>query len=356
MRLWEKIVPLGIPLAWLNLVQERKRFIAALFGITFAVTLMLFQMGLNSALFLQVVAPHQHMAGDLVVVSPHYEYFGIRRGFPQARLLQAEADVDVTRAAAVYSANLPLKHPKTGALRDIFVIAYDPAQSPWKPGFVDAFDRALKEPGTFVFDRLSQAGFGDYDSWLAEGKPVETELAGRHAKAIGTFEMGTTFAADGNLITGLDTFLALGGGQRSRIDIGLLHLRKGADAATVAERLNQRLLSDVQVLPIEVFIQNEQDYWSKRTPIGFVIGASMLVALIVGAVIVYQILYTDVNDHLEEYATLKSIGFRDRYFTSLILQESLILGQGHPGAGADLIDVPERRGLCDPQAAQRQPG
>ena len=51
----------------------------------------------------------------------------------------------------------------------------------------------------------------------------------------------------------------------------------------------------------------------------------MAVALIVGAVIVYQILYTDVTDHLEEYATLKSIGFRDSYFTSVILQESVIL-------------------------------
>jgi putative ABC transport system permease protein len=51
----------------------------------------------------------------------------------------------------------------------------------------------------------------------------------------------------------------------------------------------------------------------------------MLVAMFVGAVIVFQILYTDVSDHLPEYATLKSIGFSDGYFTRLVLQESLIL-------------------------------
>jgi putative ABC transport system permease protein len=73
------------------------------------------------------------------------------------------------------------------------------------------------------------------------------------------------------------------------------------------------------------FILKEKTYWAQRTPIGFVIGASMMVALIVGAVIVYQILYTDVTDHLPEYATLKSIGFTDGYFIRLVLQESVIL-------------------------------
>ena len=73
------------------------------------------------------------------------------------------------------------------------------------------------------------------------------------------------------------------------------------------------------------YIQNEKDYWAVRTPIGFVIGASMAVAIFVGAVIVYQILYTDVSDHIPEYATLKAIGFSDGFFVWTIVQESIIL-------------------------------
>ena len=102
-------------------------------------------------------------------------------------------------------------------------------------------------------------------------------------------------------------------------------LEEGSDANQVAQKLRETLPKDVKVMTRQQFIQNEKDYWGERTPIGFVISASMTVALIVGAVIVYQILYTDVTDHLEEYATLKSIGFRDSYFISLILQESIIL-------------------------------
>jgi putative ABC transport system permease protein len=51
----------------------------------------------------------------------------------------------------------------------------------------------------------------------------------------------------------------------------------------------------------------------------------LMMGLLVGAIIVYQILYTDVSDHLGEYATLKAMGYRDRYLFSVVIQESVIL-------------------------------
>ena len=46
---------------------------------------------------------------------------------------------------------------------------------------------------------------------------------------------------------------------------------------------------------------------------------------IVGIVIVYQILYSDVSEHLPEYATLKAMGYSDRYLLGVLLQEALFL-------------------------------
>lgn len=322
----ERIIPLGIPLAWLNLRKEPRRFLATVAGVCFAVTLMLFQMGLNTALFKQVVAPHLNMDADVVLASPQYEYFGIRRSFPLARLQQAASLEAVSSTAALYSTNLPLKNPETGSDRDIFVIAFDPAESPWKSDFIGPLQRSLKEGPNAIFDRLSQDGFGRFDQLLESQEQLPTELNGKAINITGTFEMGTTFAADGNLMLGLDTFLdVFPGSRRTQVDIGLVKLKPGYDAESTVRELRHRLMDDVQVQTISDFIADEQAYWSQRTPIGFVIGASMTVALIVGAVIVYQILYTDVNDHLSEYATLKSIGFSDNYFNSLVLQESLIL-------------------------------
>ena len=46
---------------------------------------------------------------------------------------------------------------------------------------------------------------------------------------------------------------------------------------------------------------------------------------IVGTVIVYQILYSDVSEHLSEYATLKAMGYGDFYLIKVLLQEALLL-------------------------------
>jgi putative ABC transport system permease protein len=56
-------------------------------------------------------------------------------------------------------------------------------------------------------------------------------------------------------------------------------------------------------------------------------------------VIVYQILYTDVTDHLPEYATLKAMGYKDIYFLGVVFQEALILAiLGYlPGLGVSVV-------------------
>jgi putative ABC transport system permease protein len=46
---------------------------------------------------------------------------------------------------------------------------------------------------------------------------------------------------------------------------------------------------------------------------------------IVGTIIVYQVLFADVADHLSEYATLKAIGYADAFIASVVLFEAVIL-------------------------------
>ncbi len=323
----ERFFPLGIPLAWRQLVAEKKRFAAAVAGITFAVTMMLYQMGLESALFDQVVAPLLQMNGDIVLISPQYEYFGISREFPQTRLTQASSLPEVFDTAALLQGTLPFKNPQTGRDRDIFVMAFNPSDYPFTNPDIVNHQALLKRDRMVLFDTLSRADYGPIGELFAQKGEVTTEIAGKSAKVVGVFEMGPTFAADGNLLMGRDAFLALWPSAReNQISIGLLQLKPGADPNAVAQKLRTKLTAgDVDVYTRDEFIQKEKTYWSQRTPIGFVIGASLLVSLIVGAVIVYQILYTDVTDHLHEYATLKSIGFTDGFFVKLVLQESLIL-------------------------------
>ena len=215
MPLLTKIIPLGIPLAWLNLVKEKKRFFAAVAGIIFAVTMMLYQMGLKTAMFTQVVFPHLMMNGDIVIVNPQYEYFGISRGFTEKRLSQAYALPEVKDTAPLYLINLPIKNPETQVNRDIFIIGFDPADKPFNDPAIESQQNMLKIPGNALFDVRSHAKFGPVEELLEEGT-VKTETNGSRTQIVGSFEMGTTFAADGNLLVSTQTFLRIFPGQNPR--------------------------------------------------------------------------------------------------------------------------------------------
>ena len=63
----------------------------------------------------------------------------------------------------------------------------------------------------------------------------------------------------------------------------------------------------------------------------------LLIGVLVGLVIVYQVLSADVADHLREYATFKAMGYGPRFFLGIVLEEALVLGIFGFVAGCFLI-------------------
>ena len=45
----------------------------------------------------------------------------------------------------------------------------------------------------------------------------------------------------------------------------------------------------------------------------------------VGVIIVYQVLSTDVNSHIKEYATFKAMGYNNLYLLGVVFEEAIIL-------------------------------
>ena len=66
-------------------------------------------------------------------------------------------------------------------------------------------------------------------------------------------------------------------------------------------------------------------YWLNRTGLGISFGASTLLGLIVGLVIVAQTLYASVLDRLTEIGALKAIGARESQILGLILRQAIVL-------------------------------
>jgi putative ABC transport system permease protein len=102
-------------------------------------------------------------------------------------------------------------------------------------------------------------------------------------------------------------------------------LHSGVEAEQTASAIRQILPPDVLVLTKQQMIERDRAFWITTTSTGFIFSLGVAVSCIVGAVIVYQILYTDISNHLKQYATLKAMGYRSRYLFSIVIQEALIL-------------------------------
>jgi putative ABC transport system permease protein len=106
---------------------------------------------------------------------------------------------------------------------------------------------------------------------------------------------------------------------------GTASLRAGSDPDVVRAELAAMLPSDVEVLTKAGFVAREQAYWAANTPIGYIFTFGVIMGLVVGAIIVYLILFVNVAERLSEFATLKAIGFADGALVGVVLQQALIL-------------------------------
>jgi len=103
-------------------------------------------------------------------------------------------------------------------------------------------------------------------------------------------------------------------------------LEDGADVNRVRDRLRDYLAKDVLVLSKDDFVERETKYWNSATPIGYIFAFGAIMGFIVGAIIVYQILFADVSEHLNEYATLRALGYSNSFISGIVIQQAAILG------------------------------
>ncbi len=321
-----------IPLAWLQLSHEKIRLLVAIAGISFADILMFMQLGFRDALFDSAVTLHKSIQGDVFLISPQSTSLIAMKSLPLRRLYQSRSLSNVAAITPIYLDFGLWKNPENKTTRSMMVIGYNPADRGLfdlpgiskKPEDQRNIDQIML-PDTYLFDIQSREQFGDVGKWFKEGKTVTTEMRSRKIKVGGLFTLGASFGADGNVITSDTNFNRLFKRDKGLIDIGVVRLQPGSDLKQTIKLLDQQLPDDVKVLSREEFIDFELNYWQTGTSIGFIFTLGTIMGFIVGIVIVYQILYTDVADHLSEYATLKAMGYTDLYLLIIVFQEAVIL-------------------------------
>jgi putative ABC transport system permease protein len=313
---------MGVPLAWLNLIHERNRLMVAIAGVAFAVILIFMNLGFLGALVNTASLAYSNLNAEVFLASPLSLEVTIARPFPRERLYQAAGFEGVERVMPLYTGLRQWRNPETKRSRAIFIYAFNPNDPVFllpelqQPGALEL----LRRLNTVFMDRFSRPEFGPQKSGLT------TELDHRTVEVAGFYKLGGGFSAEGTLIMSDQNFRRYFPGHSLEfIELGLVKLQPGADPKAVATAIQQILPDDVRVFTREGIIQRDRNYWIVTTSTGFIFMLGVAIALAVGIVIVYQILYTDITEHLKQYATLKAIGYPNCYLFGVVLQEALIL-------------------------------
>ena len=317
------------PLAWFNLTYKRQRLLTALAGVSFAVVLMFIFKGFENALYDSQVQLLKALNGDIVMVNRIKTSMFIPEKFARRRLYQAEAFKGVEAAYPLYTTTADWKNPDTKKIRPLRVLAFNLNDPVLLIPEIFAQRSALEMPRTAIIDAKSRPEIGS----LTAG--TITEVAKQQVRLVGTFSLGTDFTSgNGNVVMSDQNFVRyfsnLGPDDDDRnlntVDIGLLKVSPGADVPALVQALTQQLPIDILIYSKEDFVNKELDYWKKNTNIGFIFSLLTIMGFLVGVIIVYQILYTDVSEHWAEYATLKAMGYSNFFLLKVVIQQAVLMG------------------------------
>lgn len=319
-----------LPLAWLQLKRQPIRYLVAVTGIGFAALLMYMQIGFQSGLLTSATTFYQAIDADLFLISPGTLNSGSFQQFPQSLLYRGLGVEGVDKVVPVYIANVGVQQLDGIKPTSLRVIGFDPANPIFSLPEVNAQLDKIKTPGFVLFDTLGNNNTGPVSEAVKKNGFQELILSdfSREFRVVGLFRLGSTFAADSNIVASDATALQLAFRQINigEISLGLIKLVPGADQASVQADLKRLFDGELQVLTKGELIEQEKNYWNTASSFGVIFGFGTFMGLLVGGVVVYQVLYTDVSDHLKEYATLKAMGFSDAYILFIVVQEAFLLG------------------------------
>ncbi|MGO4915908.1 FtsX-like permease family protein [Pseudogemmobacter sp. W21_MBD1_M6] len=314
-----------LPIGWLQLTHSRPRFAAALAGVAFANVLVFVQLGIMNSMATATMKPYAFFQADIMISASDANSMTEGGNVARQWLFQALADPDVIAGTGLFIANVSwARAEKTLGLTTYGI---DPAVPMFLSPDMAAKAGTLQLHNAGILDRFSRGLPKDEAAAIRPQTPLSFEVSGTTLSLYDTFAGGGGFGGDGYMMVSDQTFLTLFPARRSAApDHILLKIRPDADADLVAARLRD-LVSD-KTLRIRSYAKAAADdlsYQQTKRPTGIIFGFGVIIGILVGIVIVYQVLSTDVADHLSEYATFKAMGYSQGFFLGIVFEEALIL-------------------------------
>lgn len=320
------------PLAWLNTTSSYPKLALASSGISFAVVLMFMQIGFLNGLFDSTVQLLRLLRADLIIISPARYTVPSEQRFDYGLILRARGLNQVREAYPLYIDRAMAEIRVIGnSSRSIRAIGIPLDGEVFVNPEMNAKCKLLLDRNDAIVDRKSKSMYGFEKYNLQKLRGQEIELSGKKIQMQEWVEIGTDFVYDGSIVMtdrGVEHFFPFRNGRNpplAAVDLGLVVLEAGADKLVVQAELQSLLGNAIQVYDREALIQREIAFWATNTPIGIIFSIGTVMGLFVGVIICYQILFTDIHDHLAEFATLKAMGYGPYYFLRFVMTQSFYL-------------------------------
>ncbi|MEM8674915.1 MAG: ABC transporter permease DevC [Cyanobacteria bacterium P01_G01_bin.67] len=332
-------------LPWSQLSHRKFRLTVALMGVAFSNILIFTQLGLRALLFDGIKLVPELLDGDLFLVSAYSATID-GSSIPKIYLNRTKALPEVTEVVPLYireanwvdpaelnsqQSSQQANNTQAQVQAELFpntvkILAFNPIHPVFKSSEINRQLNRVKTTDTILFDRLSQEKLGEIAKLYTQQGRVTAIMNNRRIEVVGLFSLGSTLFDNGHVVMS-DWNYARRNGQSSinNFSVGVITLKSGIDPQTAQTRIRANLPPAVKVMTREEMIAAEQAYRASL-PNGKVLNFGAAMGFVIGTVIVYQILYTDVSDRLNEYATLKAIGYSDISLLFVVLQQALLLG------------------------------
>jgi putative ABC transport system permease protein len=316
---------LNRPLAWSQLAHQKTRLAVAMGGIAFANVLIFMQLGFQSLFSEGATVLPEKLAGDLFVINPDTEYIG-SSSFDRLRLYQAASVKGVADSTALYINIGTWAYSSANKSYQARIFAYNPNKTIWKIAELNQQGNKLNLTNNVLFDRRAKSTFGPIAKLVTEKGEAKAILNNNRVFAVGLFSLGNSFfLGEGNIVTSEVTFAKIfGDNTLNSVNLGIITLESGANPEAVKAGIKANV-TGIAILTHEELLAKELKF-QETTATAPIFGFGTVMGFIVGIVIVYQVLYADVTDHISEYATLKAMGYSNTKLLVVIFQEALILG------------------------------
>jgi putative ABC transport system permease protein len=346
-------MPRKTPLVFKNLSHQWARTVVSIGGLMLAIVLMFMQLGFLGAVGDTATSLYQkRMTFDLMVRSSDYLHLfeaasvddSVLRTLVQHPSVQDARPLDTTLGGYRKILEPNEENPsededekqtrlrRTPQSRGIAILGIDPDFPAVKTPDLLRFSSLLSNPTNALIDRESHKDFIPKNGTVFSDLDVDSyaEVNGSRIRLAQSFEMGTGLAATGAIVVSRTGFQRLTGGlTRGKTSMVLVTLKSNENLLEDQKRLDDYLVQQgfwkLDVLRSEQVLRAEEKRWFSETPVGLIFKVGAYLAGIVGAVICYMVLASDVMAKLPEYATLKAIGYSNRYLSFLLIQQATML-------------------------------